>query len=425
MSVTRFHDGRVILHAGDCRAARAGMTEGSVDAIVTDPPYHLNSIVRRFGAEGAAPALSAAQRRFAASGGGDRAPGTDQFGRLSRGFMGQTWDGGDVAFDPATWAAALRVLKPGGHLVAFAAPKNAHRMICAIEDAGFEIRDCLMWLFGSGFPKSRNVGGGFGTALKPAYEPICLARKPLSEASVDANVRRWGMGALNIDAGRIEGENPSIARREAAAVSGKIGRQGDGRPHELGRFRANSDRAAALAAYLAPNAGEALGRWPANVCHDGSEEVVEGFPFDDEVSAARFFYSAKADDDDRLGSKHPTVKPVALMQWLVRLVTPPGGVILDPFGGTGTAAEAALREGFSAVLCEAEPQHCDDIARRMAHAFDGPALRAAAAARARAPETPDHGPLFGGDGASRGGRLVYGRFNADGQSGRSDLSDDD
>ena len=215
-----FHGGRVILHAGDCLDVLDAMEANSVDSICCDPPYHLLSTVKRFGAAGAAPAKH----------------GTDGlYARASRGFMGKEWDGGDIAFRPETWAKVLRVLKPGGHMVAFSAPKCSHRMVCAIEDAGFEIRDGLMWIFGSGFPKSlsvskaidraagaeREVVGfdpvaiakqnkvstnntqctnthpetvgvitsaatddaraweGWGTALKPAFESICLARKPL------------------------------------------------------------------------------------------------------------------------------------------------------------------------------------------------------------------------------------------------------
>lgn len=354
MTAQGFHGGRVVVHAGDCLDVMARLPEASVDAIVTDPPYHLTSIVKRFGGAQAAPAKDYS---------GERDGATGAFARVSRGFMGQSWDGGDVAFRPETWAAALRLLKPGGHLVAFAAAKNAHRMICAIEDAGFEVRDALMWLYGSGFPKSLDAGAGRGTALKPAYEPICLARKPLS-GTVAETVLAYGTGALNIDGCRIAGEAPSIARREAGARTGRIGRCGDSRAHERGQFRANADRSAALAEYLKPRPGEALGRWPANVLHDGGDEVAAALQ-----NAARFFWAPKADAADRVGSRHPTVKPVALMRYLVRLVTPPGGTVLDPFAGTGTTAEAALLEGFAAILIEREADYRADIARRMAHVF--------------------------------------------------------
>lgn len=171
------------LFIGDCRKRMAELEAASIDSCVTDPPYHLTSIVKRFGAANAAPKTGA-------------------YVRASRGFMGQQWDGGDIAFDPATWAEVLRVLKPGAHLVAFSGTRTYHRMACAIEEAGFEIRDQLAWCYGSGFPKSHNQPGGWGTALKPAWEPICLARKPL-QGTVAANMAAHGTGALNIDGCRI------------------------------------------------------------------------------------------------------------------------------------------------------------------------------------------------------------------------------
>jgi len=366
--VTPVLDGRVVLHPGDCMEIMRSLPEASVDSVVTDPPYHLLSTVKR----------------FAKSGGADRIhDGDNQYGRLSRGFMGKTWDGGDIAFRPETWAEVLRVLKPGGHLVAFGAPKNYHRLACAIEDAGFGIRDSLMWLFGSGFPKSHNLDGkheGWGTALKPAYEPIILARKPLI-GTVAANVLAHGTGAINVDACRVEG--PGGVERE----------------DEPSQDRRYTERGSTnFAATPGPRGGSPHGRWPANVVHDGSDEVLASFPettsgkpgimrggvntgaaygaesrppgtpmtgFGDSGSAARFFYCAKANAKDRAGSKHPTVKPIALMRWLVRMVTPPGGVVLDPFAGTGTTGRAAVEEGFDAILIEREPEYQADIARRM------------------------------------------------------------
>jgi site-specific DNA-methyltransferase (adenine-specific) len=380
--------------------------------------------------------------------------------------MGKEWDNGEVAFAVEFWAEILRVLKPGGHVAAFGGTRSYHRLACAIEDAGFEIRDQLAWVYGSGFPKSHDVskgidkargvegalGGaktpahegrtrkvagvaiqertcmsdpiaidrndreylpgseqeqawkGWGTALKPSWEPICLARKPLGEATVAANVLKWGTGALNVGATRVEGtvsSNPLV--RNAAWQTFGTGDQG-----ETGAGRVSE------------------GRWPANLVHDGSDEVLAGFPDsagaqasvrgtepsechsgvhsgprsrvamaarNDSGSAARFFYSAKADADDRLGSKHPTVKPVDLMRWLAKLVTPPGGVILDPFSGTGTTGEAAWREGFSAALIEREPEYQIDIARRMDLCRSGTATRKAASAKARG-RGDDAGPLF-------------------------------
>jgi DNA modification methylase len=456
-----FHDGRVALHAGDCLEVLDRLPAASVDAICTDPPYEL-------------------------------------------GFMGKAWDSSGVAFRRETWAKALRVLKPGGYLVAFSAPRCAHRMACAIEDAGFEVRDSivdfysqelaassffesldmaqresllrllasgdaladLFWCFGTGFPKSLDVskaiGGaagaprdviatekvrdirngngrslgeginaagrdgptymqrditapatdaarkwaGWGTALKPAYEPICLARKPL-DGTVAANVLKWGTGAINVDGCRIE------------AIDGVpvFNRRGESAKHCYGDGLAGSNRTGEI--------DRATGRFPANVCHDASEDVAAGFPEsagqqgdvtgqepssktrnifslynqrpkaaarNDSGSAARFFYSAKAGADDRLFSKHPTVKPVALMRWLVRLVTPPGGTVLDLFAGTGTTGHAALLEGFNAILIEREAEYRADIERRMLLVFAGEVEKA----KHGKTESADALPLFGG-----------------------------
>lgn len=330
------------------------------DAMVTDPPYDLVSVVKRFGGANAAPAKHGTNGLFA---------------RQSRGFMGKEWDGTGVAFSPDTWRLAYDVLKPGAHLLAFGGSRTYHRMAVAIEDAGFEIRDCIMWLYGTGFPKSHNLDGawdGWGTALKPAFEPIIVARKPL-DGTVAANVLAHGTGALNIDASRIaapEGKTTGGRGRS----DGAVGRQ--------------------------PSTGydAAAGRWPANVIHDGSDEVLEAFAaygeskssdrprhngafksvakgqetartshgHADTGTAARFFYSAKASAADRANSKHPTVKPLALMRYLVTLVTPPGGTVLDPFSGSGTTLQAAAECGFNAVGIERDPEYQADILRRIA-----------------------------------------------------------
>lgn len=409
------------LESGDCLDVLLEMAARgeAVDSVVTDPPYHLSSVVKRFGAPGAAPA------KF----------GTDGlYARQSRGFMGKSWDGGDVAFRPETWRLVWDVLKPGGHVAAFGGTRTFHRMAVAIEDAGFEIRDCLMWLYGSGFPKSHDVskeldkraghwrglagakvsgnqamsGGnytrtpkgdpvtaaaawhGWGTALKPAWEPIILARKPL-EGTVAANVLAHGTGALNIDGCRVpcDGGSPSAAIREAARNSGKT----PGRP---GEYRHTLEDRTSPERYTEARAGEMLGRWPANVIHDGSPEVSEAFAlygesasgkdcgqrgrggiwrasdgtpcgpqYGDSGTAARFFYCAKASAADRAGSKHPTVKPVSLMRYLCRLITPPGGTVLDPFAGSGSTLQAAVEEGFSAIGIEREPEYQADILRRI------------------------------------------------------------
>ena len=306
-------------------AARIAAGEAQAfDSCVTDPPYHLTSIVKRFGGANAAAAK-------------DR---DGLYQRATRGFMGKQWDGGDVAFRPETWRAVFDCLKPGAHLVAFSGTRTYHRMACAIEDAGFEVRDQLAWTYGSGFPKSHNVGGGRGTALKPAWEPICLARKPIAEKSVAAQVLATGTGALNIDACRVKYEG--AADREAAQVGGRA----TGKP--LSALQGKDDARAAFT----PSDNSA-GRWPANIAHDGT--------------AARFFYSAKAGPLDRLGSAHATVKPVDLMRWLVRMVTPPGGNVLEPFAGSGTTGIAAMAEGMACTMLELEADHVADIERKLAH----------------------------------------------------------
>jgi site-specific DNA-methyltransferase (adenine-specific) len=395
MTSQSFLDGRVTLHGGDSRDILKKLPDASIDSVVTDPPYALVSIGKRFGKAGSAPAQHGKDGLYA---------------RASAGFMGQQWDTGETAFAEEFWAEVLRVLKPGGHVVAFSGTRTYHRMACAIEDAGFEIRDQLAWTYGSGFPKShsmRQIGRPeLGTALKPAWEPICLARKPLI-GTVAENVLHHGTGALNIDGCRVGTEGGT--RKEASAD------------------KSTTD---SVGGYLNAKAGAPIdaGRWPANIVHDGSDEVVACFPetssgtfaashadsgksagilgamsgrnrdrdfIGSSGSAARYFYSAKADANDRLGSKHPTVKPVDLMQWLVRLITPKGGLVLDPFAGTGTTGEAAWREGMRAVLIEREAQYQADIAKRMELAVAGTATRKGAIAKAKPPGAPL--PLFAND----------------------------
>lgn len=433
-----FLDGRVILHSGDCLDVLASMPENSIDSAVMDPPYHLTSIVERFGKEGAEPTKA------------DGATGV--YKRSAAGFMGKQWDGGDIAFQVATWEAVYRVLKPGAYLLSFASTRGFGDMSVAIKGAGFvshpmmdyfvahpdgqqfiamlsarqrdaflrlmdhnDLGGMLAWAFGTGFPKATRLkADGYdgwrygGQALKPAIEPIYMGQKPFSEKTGTANVLKHGTGAINIDGCRIEGEGNKTFNRDA----------GD-------RSRDQYRTGTTVGGYIPTE----LGRWPANLIHDGSTEVIEAFPDapgqqrevndtfapkqgtavygdygprptvtprDDGGSAARFFYSAKADADDRIGSKHPTVKPVDLMRYLVRLVTPPGGTVIDCFAGTGTTGEAAWREGFYAVLIEREPEYQADIAERMRLCLSGQdERRREIARRKQSGIRPDLGPLFG------------------------------
>lgn len=354
-----------IIHS-DCLAALREMPDNSVDSIVTDPPYGLTA--NKKGGAGVASVNLESPYGRARIGAGNG----------SGGFMGLKWDS-DVP-PVEVWAECLRVLKPGGHLLAFAGTRTQHRMAVRIEDAGFEIRDMLAWVYGSGFPKSHNGEWG-GTALKPALEPITMARKPLI-GTVEANWREHGTGSLNIDGCRVE---PTGERRE------RVGEASQDR-----RYAENG--ATDFAAAPGVRGGHPAGRWPANLIHDGGEEVVGLFPAQagaaapvhkrngdkfrnsygafagnvdeggstfhgDGGSAARFFYCAKASKKDRgEGNAHPTVKPTDLMRYLCRLVTPPGGVVLDPFMGSGSTGKAAMLEGFRFIGIERETEYVE-IAR--------------------------------------------------------------
>lgn len=402
----------ISLLLGDCRDRLKELPDGSVDSVVTDPPYEL-------------------------------------------GFMGKSWDSTGVAYDVTVWRECLRVLKPGGHLLAFGGSRTYHRLACAVEDAGFEIRDQIMWVYGSGFPKSLDVSKaidkaaganrrqivehagtsgslsgprinvidkgdpitaaaaaaaweGWGTALKPAHEPIVLARKPLI-GTVANNVLQHGTGALNIDRCRIEAQDSFGGG--AKATSGFVdGYENDG---------------------WTP--GSPLGRWPANLIHDGSDEVLQLFPdtkggtavrrksggntfggtspkppmedigYGDSGSAARFFYCAKANKRDRNEglnhltpqreadrphdnlpggdnprnrtnnprlNHHPTVKPTELMRYLCRLITPPNGIILDPFTGSGSTGKAAILEGFSFIGVEQSEEYIKIAEARIKFGYD-------------------------------------------------------
>ena len=381
---------RVELKHGDCIELMRELPDNSIDSIVTDPPYGLEFMGKEWDSPsqmiGAVSTLHGGLGRYKK---GEKRTGyaqqmPEQFQVFSR-----------------SWAAeALRVLKPGGHLLAFGGTRTYHRLAVAIEDAGFEIRDSMIWLYGSGFPKSHDVskaidkaagatrqriayeggiasgqanwgGGGhryvgtkvgntaitnpaqqwsgWGTALKPAHEPIVVARKPLI-GTVAENVLEWGVGAMNIDGCRIGNEVlPAIRAGQA----------------QIGTFERTN--------MVTP---ERTGRWPANVvlshtvfCDD---TCAEGCPIAEldkqNEGASRFFYVAKASKRERPkvdGVAHPTVKPLALMRWLVRLVTPPNGTVLEPFAGSGTTIEAALLEGFSVLAFEKTADYLPLIRERI------------------------------------------------------------
>mgnify|MGYP000523491443 FL=1 len=371
---------------GDCREVLATLDAGSIDACVTDPPYHLGSMVKRLSRTNAADVAKNFSKTVE---GQARSP----YAALAVGFMGKTWDGGDVAMRAETWAEVARVLKPGAHLAAFGGTRTFHRVAVAIEDAGFEIRDTLCWLYGSGFPKSHNQPGGWGTALKPAWEPIILARKPL-DGTVAANMAAHGTGALNIDATRVSADWANDPNKRGLGYG--FTKQG----YDKKAAFANSEERTGY--------DTTKGRWPANVAHDGSDEVLDAFArfgekasgsgavkrassadrsgnrgaaygaesrpagtamisHADTGSAARFFYEAKASREERgEGNNHPTVKPLALMRWLCRLVTPPGGTVLDPFLGSGSTALAADQEGFHCIGIEQSAEYLEIARRRLA-----------------------------------------------------------
>ena len=359
----------MLLLNGDCIEQMQKLKdEGKqIDSVVTDPPYHLTSIVERYGKDGSAPAKDK----------------DGLYQRQARGFMGKEWDGGDIAFRTDTWKLAYDLLKPGGYLLAFSASRNYHRMAVAIEDAGFEIRDQIMWIYGSGFPKSLNIGKaidkrngvqgdvigtrkvtssdigqksgwnhlntdrgdyeyreimneyeGWGTALKPAHEPIVMARKPLEGTNID-NVLKYGTGAINIDGCRIRGDDTGgerkITTRKSRDENNVWTDENSGMKQEENHFADADPR----------------GRYPANVMHDGLQE-----------DWARYFYCPKTSSAERgSNNTHPTVKPQELMKYLCRLVTPKGGMVLDPFMGSGSTGMAAKDEGFDFIGIEKEKEY--------------------------------------------------------------------
>jgi DNA modification methylase len=421
-----------MLYLGDCIEVLKTPPDNSVDSVVTDPPYEL-------------------------------------------GFMGKSWDNKGIAYSVDMWREVLRVLKPGGHLLSFGGTRTYHRMACAIEDAGFEIRDQMQWLYGSGFPKSYNISkgidkmagaereilgespynarrpnppvsifaqagykenitapstpfaiqwDGWGSALKPANEPICVARKPLSEKNLVENVLKWGTGGINIDGCRIDGIPPSVPNPILNSPTGKIYgfKTGKGRNGEMskssGRFPANlildEEAGQMLNEISSPNMHRA-GNKNKSSCTISKEQVFSG-GWKTEIKnpdyypgtggASRFFYCAKASRSERNAglegmeeskmlwssgtqnpgsfqspnthraaqNYHPTVKPISLMRYLCRLVTPPKGIVLDPFMGSGTTGCAASLEGFEFIGIEREPEYMEIAERRIAYYQKQPSL---------------------------------------------------
>jgi DNA modification methylase len=441
-----FMEENVDLYLGDCLEELRSIPDNSVDSIVTDPPYGLSN----------QPDMMEVLRHWMAG---------DDYTHKGKGFMGKSWD--SFVPGPSVWKECLRVLKPGGHLLCFAGTRTQDMMGLAIRLAGFELRDSLVWAYGSGFPKSHNIsvaidklagadrevvgfktsadgrcrsaepsgnqprnsslhGGGiktrteietapateaakqwdgWGSALKPAYEPVLLCRKPL-EGTLAQNTLKHGCGGINIDGCRVE-TGDSGSRNHGGKVYEGVA-EGYQRPNKSS-YTHKTD-------WQMPTQG----RFPANLIHDGSEEVVACFPdskstgganggklgasvygkfknetlganaggLGDAGSAARFFkacpnndpedmearriiYCAKASKKDRgVENKHPTVKPTELMRYLVRLVTPPEGVVLDPFMGSGSTGKAAMLEGFRFIGIEREPEYLRIAAARIKFAIE-------------------------------------------------------
>ena len=502
-----------VIH-GDCIEAMAGMAENSVDSIVCDPPYELTSIVKRFGKEGSAPAKHGTDGRFT---------------RLGKGFMGKEWDGTGIGLRPEVWRECLRIAKPGAYLLAFGGTRTFHRLACAIEDAGWTLRDTLSWNYGSGFPKSKNVAlaidkgeghpnrgraiptashlqnasdkhlesnpvpdyeakseaakqwNGFGTALKPAWEPMLLFQKPL-EGTYAENVLKWGCGALNIDGCRIGNDKVQINKLEKWSGFGQEKRPDYTPTQSQGRWPANfllshtifcekvGEREAKApdrntwdkgASYfdgaghqkeksytkggggkemvdvyqcvpdcpvrmLDEQSGERTGCKPHHVRASemtaeagrrsgwGNMNAADRFAgYDDQGGASRFFYCAKVSREERnagleavhtlfekrggfgetitddgrekpidnhylrgetmRSNNHPTVKPIALMRYLCRLVTPPRGTVLDLFAGSGSTGCAAVLEGFQFIGIEKEKEYAEIARARIEHWSKGEA----------------------------------------------------
>jgi site-specific DNA-methyltransferase (adenine-specific) len=455
MSV-HYADATVTLHHGDCLDVLRSLPDASVDSVVCDPPYGLEFMGKEWdGADGFRRSLnpndvgrdnafgrtSRTSPEYRTGRGArvltERADELTERGRghsTSAGpYLASGVDSVRVAGRPfQEWCEAwsrecLRVLKPGGHLLAFGGSRTWHRLAAAVEDAGFEIRDSIAWLYGSGFPKSLNLTDeegertGWGTALKPAFEPVVVARKPLV-GTVAANVLEHGTGALNIDGCRID--YTSETDKASARPGGKLTSLNGALAGKAQTCETTTTAAPTMASSTTSENGSApsatssssprtefrteqgAGRWPANVVLDESQAEAldeqsgerpasgsakngtrseatpdsifggprsQGTLHNDSGGASRFFYVAKADASERPrvnGTAHPTVKPLDLMRWLVRLVTPPGGTVLEPFAGSGTTVEACIVEGFHCIAIEREADYLPLIEARIARRRD-------------------------------------------------------
>ena len=336
--------------------------ENFFDSCVTDPPYGLVSIVKRFGKD------TSAECKYSTDG---------RFQRLSKGFMGNKWDGSGIEKSVEFWKEVYRTLKPGAHLLAFGGTRTMHRITCAIEDAGFEIRDSIYWIYGQGFPKSHTVGDGIGTALKPAVEPIVLARKPISEKTVELNVLKWGTGGINIDDSRIEinGEIVPINKLESWSGFGQeIRPEYKQEINTKGRWPANVildeeagkllDEQTGITKSLG-GGGKKSTLWTESTDENKKKDYGEFVGYKDIGGASRFFYCAKANKKEKNGSTHPTVKPIKLMEYLVKLITPKNGRVLDPFMGSGTTGIACKNLEYNFTGIELGEDYFKDAERRI------------------------------------------------------------
>ncbi len=422
--MTPYYDrDNITIFCGDCLEVMKTLPDNSVDSIVTDPPYGLSK----------QPDITEVLRHWLDD---------DDYEHTGGGFMGKQWD--SFVPGPSVWRECLRVLKPGGHLLAFAGTRTQDLMGISLRWGGFEIRDTIAWVYGSGFPKSLDIGkkldqmagkerevvgnriyagghvqhssddklsppigtfkrsqddriitapatpeakqwDGWGTGLKPSLEPILLCRKPISEKTIAANVLKWGVGGINVDGCRIDAPKWVRPTTQDIRGGGYGTSQGKNNPipreNDKGRFPTNlilSDDEEVRALFPETKSGGGnINSKGSGLSHGGNiygeyAPQIRVNNHDRSGSAARFFYTAKASKTERNAGLsegttniHPTVKPLALMKYLVRLVTPPDGLILDPFAGSGTTLLAAQAEGFQAAGIEVDEEYCEIAAARL------------------------------------------------------------